>query len=78
VKIGKGYVWFNIYKSKNNFTPFFKFKWDMDINNRISNDRYNNKIEAWKKKEKSLSKELQFLFYTDVKRKNPLSTEILE
>lgn len=68
----EGYVWFNIYKSKNNFTPFFKFKWDMDINNRISNDRYNNKIEAWKKKEKSLSKELQFLFYTDVKREKIL------
>lgn len=67
-----GYVVFSIYQSRNDFTPFFKFKWNDKENSKILKDRYNNKIDVWKKKKNSHNQELQFLFYTDVNRKRVL------
>ncbi|WCM42681.1 hypothetical protein MG290_03105 [Flavobacterium sp. CBA20B-1] len=61
-----GYVNFYIFQSKNDYVPFFKFKWNRSPQNKLIADRYVNKIEARSKKEHI--NETLFLFYTDVIR----------
>lgn len=65
-----GYAVFNIFQSRNDFEPFFKFKWGENPNFRLTIDRYSNMIEAWNRTEHG--NKLVFLFYTDVKQKKVL------